>query len=114
MNRFLLSYIILASFVLFLMAAAALSHEATTIQGEPLGWSYPVSCCSNKDCREVPATTLTPVKGGWRVELNGQFIPNNSSKLRDSPDGRYHLCMAGAKFTPTGTALCIFTPPMGF
>lgn len=89
-------------------ASGALAHDA------PTGWSYDVSCCSNKDCRHDDEA-VRPVKTGWLVRQTGEVIAWGDSRLRNSPDGRYHICMSAADFTSTDArVLCLYVPPMGF
>ncbi len=67
---------------------------------------YPISCCSEKDCR-----ALTEAKGesvlesleGWEL-WDGRTIPRREAKV--SPDGQFHLCENLAK-----RILCFFAPP---
>lgn len=100
-----------AAFAVILGIAAgcpARAHEA------PTGWKYPAICCSNKDCKQVSDISVKPQGSGWFVEDTGEFIAHGDKRLRDSPDGLFHRCAAGANFGPDGHTLCLFVPPMGF
>ena len=69
---------------------------------------YPVSCCSDKDCRplvEEEGETVTESGDGWRL-WDGRTVARGIAKL--SPDRQFHLCE-----TPTKTILCFFAPPGG-
>ncbi len=69
---------------------------------------YPVSCCSDKDCRaliEESGETVTESKDGWTL-WDGRTIARGIAKL--SPDRRFHLCEMPGK-----TILCFFAPPGG-
>jgi hypothetical protein len=69
---------------------------------------YPVSCCSEQDCRplvEDKGETVTEAENGWRL-WDGRIIARGIAKL--SPDRQFHLCE-----TRTKTILCFFAPPGG-
>jgi hypothetical protein len=80
--------------LLVLASSSALAHS----------W-YPVSCCSEQDCRpldEEKGETATESKDGWRL-WDGRIIARGIAKL--SPDRQFHLCE-----TRTKTILCFFAP----
>ena len=99
----------------------ALAHEAVPTAAKPQGWSYPFSCCSGYDCREVgdaenprdqSRITIKPVTGGYVISSTGEIVPNNDPRLKNSPDGEYHWCsVAGADDSRT---ICLFVPPRSF
>lgn len=69
---------------------------------------YPVSCCSDKDCRpllEESGETVTELREGWRL-WDGRVIARGLARL--SPDQHFHICESPAK-----TILCFFAPPGG-
>ena len=69
---------------------------------------YPVSCCSDKDCRaliEESGETVRESAEGWTL-WDGRTIARGIAKL--SPDRRFHVCESPAK-----TILCFFAPPGG-
>lgn len=94
-----------------LLAAApfgisAVAHEAKS------GWSYPVECCSNRDCREVPATNISERPDGYVISMTGERVGYRDPRVRNSPDGVYHWCSAnGASDSRT---ICLFVPPQSF
>lgn len=91
---------------------AAWSHEALPTAAKPQGWSYPFSCCSGYDCREVPADWVTAGRDGYTIVITGEQLSYGDTRLKDSPDGEYHWCsVAGANNSRT---ICLFRPPMGF
>jgi hypothetical protein len=66
-------------------------------------WQMPdapgVSCCSNQDC--APVSEVRNVGGRWeaRRESDGAWLaipPEKVEQLRDSPDGRSHMCSRGS------------------
>ncbi len=81
--------------ILLLSPAASLAHD----------W-YPISCCSEKDCRpltEARGESVLESMAGW-VLWDGRTIPRNNAKV--SPDGKFHLCES-----PNKRILCFFAPP---
>lgn len=74
--------LILVYSLLVMFAAMANAHDA------PTGWRYPSACCSNKDCRPIPASSCEEVQGGRT--FNGLFVPHE--RIRPSPDGTCHVC----------------------
>jgi hypothetical protein len=100
----LLPSVALLSTVLIQFPAAA--HHAKS------GWAYPLECCSNKDCREVPAENITERTDGYVIAMTGERVGYSDPRVRDSPDGVYHWCSAdGANDTRT---ICLFVPPQAF
>lgn len=107
------------------MCAKAKAHTA------PSGWSYPLSCCSNRDCREMDAShfvegpegiTVTlpigshPMVQHWPVKF---VVPYQDSKIKASPDGVWHVCISPQHPNLSGAMrgghlLCLFQPPKGF
>lgn len=98
---------------LLALATPALAHEA------PTGWTYPSNCCSGTDCDRIPSRTVKTLQDGYHVSLKMgdhhfatrplQFtVPYGDRRLRNSPDGDYHLCMNSAF-----TILCFYVPPPG-
>lgn len=87
-------------------------HEATPTAAAPQGWTYPFSCCSGYDCREVKDTAIIEGARGYEIRLTGELIPMTDPKVKPSPDGRFHHCtQAGAA---DGKTICLFVPPRGF
>ncbi len=89
---------------LFLMAMTRVSgHEA------PSGWSYPLECCSNQDCKQIESRLVFESQEGFDIAPSegGGFVARG--KERPSPDGEYHLCRSQY----SGAILCLFVPPRG-
>jgi hypothetical protein len=84
--------------ILCVFAVKAFAHQAAS------GWTYPLECCSDRDCAEYPAENVQILSTGFLLKPTGEFI--DRSKARVSPDGRYHLCRY-----PAGTIICFFYPP---
>lgn len=111
MRRCLLAWLCL------LVAVAALGwHGAASAHQAMSGWSYPYTCCSDRDCAEVAPEAVREGAGGYQVTIQPGghpmwpkvrtdplvlAIPYRESKA--SPDGHFHLCIDGA-----GKLLCFF------
>ncbi|TIP13220.1 hypothetical protein [Mesorhizobium sp.] len=99
------------AFIIFVMCGGARAHDATPTAAKPQGWSYPFSCCSGYDCREVPHDWITESPDGYHIVITGEVIPMSDTKIKRSPDGRFHWCsVAGAN---DGKTICLFAPPRG-
>lgn len=101
----------LVAMVLFLGIIIFLCSEADAHEG-PSGWTYPLACCSNQDCREVPDAAVDERPEGYVIVATGEVVPTTSAKVRHSPDGRFHWCSAGGR--PDGRTICLFVPPRLF
>lgn len=86
---------------------AARGHEA------PKGWTYPWECCSNQDCKPTSAVEVRETRGGYLVVATGEIVPLTDKRVKDSPDGDYHICQEGGDFDH-GKVLCLFHPPQSF
>jgi hypothetical protein len=104
-----LRVLVLPSATLFLLATAPLPATAHHAKS---GWAYPIECCSNKDCREISAESISERPDGYVIANTGERVGHADPRLRDSPDGVYHWCSAdGAEDTRT---ICLFVPPQSF
>lgn len=93
----------------------ALPHDAMPTAAQPKGWSYPYSCCSGIDCREVKAGEKGIVEEttrGYVIKTTGELIPFNDKRIKPSPDGEFHWCSHGGR--DTGGTICLFVPPPSF
>jgi hypothetical protein len=109
-----------AALALFLMPLnKALSHSF-----------YDPECCSDKDCAPIDSKLVRITDSGYVVTVGpGQHpmvkhapvsfvIPYHTA--RESPDGRYHVCITEQHVSPDGTAqfgasmLCFYRPPMSY
>lgn len=100
----LLAVLVIAAFFALIHLAAA--HDA------PSGWSYPVACCSNFDCREVPYTSVREGGEGYVIEATGEVLPYGDARVKDSPDGEFHWCSAAGAMD--GRTICLFVPPRSY
>ncbi len=91
----LLGSMVTGAVVLLLSSAGSRAHD----------W-YPISCCSEKDCRpltEAKGESVLESTAGWEL-WDGRIIARNAAKV--SPDGKFHLCENADK-----RILCFFAPP---
>lgn len=95
----------LLALFLLVIPSIALAHEA------PSGWTYPLYCCSNQDCRPIPDASVKEGKDGYSLP-SGEVLPYSDSRIRHSPDGLYHWCSADGE--NTGKTICLFVPPKSF
>lgn len=104
-SRITIQVLSASSFLLF-VPQAVIAHDA------PTGWSYPFSCCSNFDCRQVSAKTISERPEGYVITNTGEVVNYADARIKDSPDGEYHWCsVAGEKSSRT---ICLFVPPKGY
>lgn len=109
-----------------LLVSPAMAHEATNIDGYPLGWDYPARCCNSAknsptgDCAPISAMHVKegpdgyavniPVGGHPKLKTRGysSLIPYGQERV--SPEGNYHICL-----TTDGThRYCFFSGGRGF
>ncbi|WP_421925026.1 hypothetical protein [Neoaquamicrobium sediminum] len=76
------------------------------------GWTYPLSCCSDYDCREVADAAVLERPEGYVIKVTGEVIPMTSRKVKPSPDGVFHWCWVAGR--DDGATICLFVPPRGF
>jgi hypothetical protein len=87
-------------------------HDAMPTAAQPNGWRYPFSCCSGIDCREVPDSSIAETPNGYVIRRTGELIQYSDTRIKDSPDGRFHWCsVAGEDDSRT---ICLFRAPRGF
>jgi hypothetical protein len=96
--RFLASITSAACLAAFLSAPAA-AHIA------PSGWAFPYQCCSDRNCQPVHDPAITEGPDGYVVGESGEIIGYADPRLKDSPDGEFHLCRAPGK--PRSRAICL-------
>jgi len=90
----------------------AQAHDALPTAAKPNGWSYPFSCCSGYDCREVSAKAISERTEGYVIKGTGEVVGYRDNRIKVSPDGLYHWCSeAGADDSKT---ICLFVPPASY
>jgi hypothetical protein len=88
---------------LFLCSASAISHD----------W-YPMECCHAQDCAPVDkATWSSPISEGKRqlivTSKHGTATVPLTLPVRESKDGRMHVCMRPSLYGGMGV-ICLFAP----
>jgi hypothetical protein len=93
-------------------ARPVLAHEALPTAEQPNGWSYPFSCCSGFDCREVSKKAISERPEGYVILGTGEVVAYTDTRVKNSPDGAFHWCsVAGSN---NGRTICLFVPPRGY
>lgn len=90
-----------------LFAVPAFAHEA------PLGWTYGLECCSNKDCWQEKDAAIEELANGYRVVLTGEVIAYGDKRIKKSKDQYYHRCTLSGD-PKAVRSLCLYTPNKGF
>ena len=94
------------------MPGPAAAHDAKPTAARPQGWSYPFSCCSGYDCREVSSKAISEKPEGYVIKGTGEIVAYSDGRLKNSPDGEYHWCsVAGAD---DSRSICLFVPPRSY
>jgi len=99
--------------LLFLAVALAQAHEATDINGNPLGWLYGYECCSGVDCSVSGDKAISEIPEGYRVEITGEVIPYGDKRIKQSRDEFFHRCTPGGVATAP-RSICLYVPDRGF
>ena len=63
------------------------------------------------DCREVPTMSVRETKLGYEIAKNG-VVPYGDKRLRDSPDGEFHICTQNGE--DGKPIICFFVPPPSY
>lgn len=101
----LIPLILALAFMGLLSIVEADAHEA------PKGWTYPYSCCSGYDCRQVDDAKITEGPTGYTVP-SGEVIAMTDKRIKESPDGLFHWCSVAGK--DDSKTLCLFVPPRSY
>lgn len=97
---------VVVAFFFVASIGAVFSHEA------PTGWSYPPLCCSNQDCRQADPREVRETPDGYLLVTTGEVVPYLNYRVKQSPDGLFHVCQQAGNFD-SGRILCLFAPPRG-
>lgn len=92
-------------------AGEAWPHEAIASAVLPKGWSYPFSCCASYDCRQTKAGEVTERPDGYHTP--GGIVGYQDKRIKDSPDGLFHICAHQAG-VDAGKTICLFVPPRSY
>lgn len=99
---------------LFALSALAGTALLCSTPASAHGW-YPKECCNEMDCAPVQSMTrLVPAGGGLQqlviTSKHGKAVLPRDHPVRQSKDGRMHVCM---RHDPFGEmeVICFFMPP---
>jgi hypothetical protein len=102
--------ILLAAFI----PTVAFAHDAIPTAAQPEGWTYPIMCCSLRDCRPTQDAEVDETRDGYKVASTGEFVPHGDKRIKElSQDGKIHICQQGGNFD-SGRVLCLLIPPRAF
>lgn len=73
---------------------------------------YELDCCSDKDCAPYPTEHVTVEPGGYRLHT-GELIGYHDPRIRQSPDGHFHLCAISLSPGENPLVRCFYIPPIG-
>lgn len=73
---------------------------------------YSYECCHDRDCRPLAVDEVRETPQGWLIVSSGRTIPYDFHRLKNSPDGRYHLCTTSGD--ADGMILCFYRPLPAF
>lgn len=84
----------------FLAAALAFACESGAHD-----W-YPIQCCSNQDCAQVPAASVKRTPQGWRLP-SGHVLAFDDARVKPLPPGKVgvHVC---ERNDAARTPICLF------
>ena len=102
------------------IAAAFFAHSIvayTTFWGPHAcahNW-YPHDCCHNDDCAPVESVVQVLPTGGGAPQLivttkRGTTLVPQNFPVRESKDGRMHICVRDNEYGDTDV-MCLFMPP---
>jgi hypothetical protein len=88
---------------------------------------YDAACCNERDCQPVEPHVVTPVSGGWLIQVKpgdhkfakdvrSWLVPYNSAKVKRSRDDQYHVCLSPYVNPETNiqSLYCVYIPYQGF
>lgn len=97
-----------------ILALTAVLMTGSVFAADADSW-YPLECCPDYDCAPVETLKLAAPTGGGTPQLivaskHGKAIVPQSLPVRESKDGRMHVCM---RYDPFGAmeAICLFAAP---
>lgn len=112
----LLIWIVLATtyivFAMMISIQMGYAHTAKPTASEPLGWAYDVSCCSLKDCRELPQGSVEQRPDGYYVVATRTLVPYNDRRIKKSKDEFFHICTINGE--PFSGIICLYAPASAF
>ncbi len=80
------------------------ADDAKPAAAQPNGWTYPFSCCSVFDCREIRERVAVEDPIGSPIKVIGEFITSRDTRIKSSPDGQFHQYAVSRPAAPTNRA----------
>ena len=104
-----------SAWILCVLFVLCLGSTALVAPVHAHSW-YPKECCHNKDCAPVDGVALaTPVDGRAPqlivTSKHGKAAVPIDFPVRQSKDGRMHVCMRLTPYYGTMDVICLFMPP---
>lgn len=78
----------------------------------PSGWLYPYQCCGDRDCQPIHGARVAEGPQGYVLQDTGETIGYRDSRVKNSPDGEFHLCIV--KTQAASRTRCLFVPPRSY
>lgn len=107
----MMRHLLTATLILLASTGVGRGHDALPTAAKPNGWTYPFSCCSGYDCREVSKAAIGEQPGGYVIRGTGEILAYSDKRIKDSPDGAFHWCSVAGK--NDSKTICLFVPPRG-
>lgn len=101
-SPFRLPFVLCALVVLVMAVVSVMTNEA------PAHSFYEAACCSNQDCSPVSNSYARATAAGWYIPSRDETVAYDSTKIRMSPDGKFHACI----LKNTKALLCLYVPGM--
>lgn len=77
------------------------ADDAKPAAAQPNGWTYPFSCCSVSDCREIRQRVVVETPIGYPIKVIGELITSRDTRIKNSPDGQFHQYTVSHRAAPT-------------
>lgn len=80
------------------------ADDAKPAAAQPNGWTYPFSCCSVFDCREIREQVVVEDPIGYPIKVIGELITSRDTRIKNSPDVQFHQYTVSRPAAPTNRA----------
>lgn len=99
---------------LIVFVAALFICAMTDAEGHesPTGWLFDPSCCSNRDCGEVPADWITEGANGITIVPTGELLSYADTRVKKSQDEHTYWCRPPGN--PNPKTICVYLPAKAF
>lgn len=103
--------VVVLSFAVLAIAMVGLVRPARA-HDAPTGWRFDLSCCSNRDCGEVPPEWISEGPNGVTVKPTGEVLKYGDTRLKMSKDERTYWCRPPGD--PNPRTICVYLPDRGY